>query len=334
MAMKLSEMPDSLETCEGLPHVRWDVVYNCLVERKVSRDECDGIYRSLVREWIDLLIDALESDYAVYESEHYVAMLPMYPAEAEPLMEFCENTRRDVIDVVGEPVKPMVGPHVVLLFDTMDELAVYYAYFVPEEGEFRLPEGAFLNRGYKHLVAHNTYAHAMHHTLTHEIIHNMVALRSLPPWLNEGATVILTDVLAHSRPGAIDPRMARRHSLHWNAERIQRFWSGRSFHTPGRASELSYSLAVTICRVLGSTFDSFREFLQKATREDAGEAAAQEVFGISLGDAVAEFLGDGDWAPKPETWSTQRDEPSEQTDDDGEAEEAGESEMAGEAEEK
>jgi len=36
---------------------------------------------------------------------------------------------------------------------------------------------------------------------------------------------------------------------------------------------------------------------------DAGAAAAREQLGLELSDLVASFLGEGDWQPKPETWS-------------------------------
>jgi hypothetical protein len=42
----------------------------------------------------------------------------------------------------------------------------------------------------------------------------------------------------------------------------------------------------------------FFAFVRQASATDAGEKAAQEVFGKSLGTIMNSVLGDGDWTPK------------------------------------
>jgi len=43
----------------------------------------------------------------------------------------------------------------------------------------------------------------------------------------------------------------------------------------------------------------FREFLQEANAADAGAAALEKYFGVTLESLVADYLGDGDWASRP-----------------------------------
>ncbi len=35
---------------------------------------------------------------------------------------------------------------------------------------------------------------------------------------------------------------------------------------------------------------------------DAGQSAAKEQFGVSMGEIASVFLGSGDWEPEPKTW--------------------------------
>ena len=44
-------------------------------------------------------------------------------------------------------------------------------------------------------------------------------------------------------------------------------------------------------------------FISKAHVEDAGEQACQEVFELSLGDFIEDFLGEGNWTPDKSLWN-------------------------------
>ena len=58
-----------------------------------------------------------------------------------------------------------------------------------------------------------------------------------------------------------------------------------------------------------ATQDALMKFISEASRLDAGEAACREVFGISLGGIAGEFLGHGDWTPRPTEWVPPENEP-------------------------
>jgi hypothetical protein len=80
-----------------------------------------------------------------------------------------------------------------------------------------------------------------------------------------------------------------------------RFWSGKAFSRADEGNALSYGMAHLLTTNLAHEFDRFRAFALSADWPDAGEAAAREHLGISLGDLVGAVLGDGVWAPKPQS---------------------------------
>ena len=116
----------------------------------------------------------------------------------------------------------------------------------------------------------------------------------------------MEDAVVQSKALNLDREIYGRHLNHWNSRTIQQFWSGESWQIPGDSFELSYSLAQVIWRKievdLGAPRKAVLEFISSAVENDAGEAACNEVFDVSLGELVADFLGDGDWSPKPEIW--------------------------------
>ena len=91
--------------------------------------------------------------------------------------------------------------------------------------------------------------------------------------------------------------LAERHHAFWNEDLIQSFWAGTSFQEGGDATELSYSLAEVFVHLLSEDRATFLEFLSRAHYDDAGQTAALDCFGQSLGDVAATFLGDGNWRP-------------------------------------
>jgi hypothetical protein len=139
--------------------------------------------------------------------------------------------------------------------------------------------------------------------VAHELTHACLAHLPLPSWLNEGITVIMEDEITHTHAVIVDSETMARHRRFWGPEEIQQFWSGESFHRPDEGNELSYSLAQLVVGAISHDYDVFKEFVSSADYKDGGEAAAQEVFGGSLGGLMEQFLGSGAWTPTPEKWS-------------------------------
>jgi hypothetical protein len=96
----------------------------------------------------------------------------------------------------------------------------------------------------------------------------------------------------------LDHELRDRHLAFWNAESIQKFWTGVSFGEAGDSNELSYSLAEIIVNLLLSQSKNFGEFVKHADWHDAGQTAALDVFGSDLGATAGTFLGEGSWCPR------------------------------------
>ena len=133
--------------------------------------------------------------------------------------------------------------------------------------------------------------------LVHELVHNSVVHLRLPLWLNEGLAVVLDRAAAVWRQTILDHDLRDRHLAYWNAENIQKFWSGVSFGDPGDSNELSYSLAEIVVNLLVGQSKEFGAFLKQAHWDDAGQTAALDVLGADLGQTAGTFLGDGNWRP-------------------------------------
>ena len=87
---------------------------------------------------------------------------------------------------------------------------------------------------------------------------------------------------------------------------MQGFWSGSLWNSAGDEQSHCYEMARTIFRIMRQSVDGapgrFRAFIGEADAKDAGEAAAQDHLGLSLGEVAADFLGGGDWEPQPVIW--------------------------------
>lgn len=132
--------------------------------------------------------------------------------------------------------------------------------------------------------------------------HALVSHLPLPLWLNEGLAVTLEEMVVTGHPPHPAPDSLKEHLKFWDEERIQEFWSGESFTRSDEGHGLSYALGQLLTSNFGHDYHRFRQFALAANWNDAGEAAAQQVLGISLGDVLASFLGNGNWAPQPERW--------------------------------
>jgi hypothetical protein len=197
-----------------------------------------------------------------------------------------------------------------LRFATIDQYYHYIAHFYPD-GEHATSGGVFLRgSGYLHIAYHEGYTMDLERiTLAHELAHNLVAHLPLPSWLNEALAQAFDADLAGGRFGAIDRELQAEHEAYWNADTIQEFWMGKSFHNPA-GQRVSYNLAqvllLTINREIRPKPVEFQRFVKQARWQDSGEAAAREQLGAGLGEIASVFLGEGDWTPKPKTWASRR----------------------------
>jgi len=166
-------------------------------------------------------------------------------------------------------------------------------------GEFALHGG-----GYPHFVfPHYDQFHDLERVMSHELTHALVSHLPLPLWLNEGIAVTMEEAIAGGMHARRTVELLDQHPDFWNEETMQEFWSGASFSRPDEGNGLSYGLAHLLTANLAHDFDRFRGFALAAHAADAGESAAREHLGISLGHMVGALLGEGDWEPQPERWT-------------------------------
>jgi hypothetical protein len=301
MEISLTCIPNSLSKGHRFMRPDWAVVSDW-VAANVSDDRFDETWTALARDWLGQLRKSLPNHYTVTESDEFLLLTKDDTRLSRRLLQSCEHARctilRTLVDVARDEG---YGKHVVIAFADVEDYYDYITDFYPDEGEFGLSGGMFLDVGYGHFVICLAYGDQYERTIAHELNHNLLRHLPLPLWLNEGVTQVIEDLVVDSSYFYVDQNMVRRHRAYWNEETIQAFWSGGSFFLPDEGTELSYHLAQVLFRNLMSDYPKqIVRFLNTANHEDAGDTALQQLCGVSLGARVRQFLGDGTWDPARE----------------------------------
>ena len=306
--VRLEDIEGAIEEHEGMPHPKWEPVWRHL-DANVPPEKKDDACWVLAHQWLTLLASNLQGDYEVHSSPNFLVLAAIGDDEAIAFLRFAEGTRGRILMAAGEPEERWFGPHVVLVFADGDDFARYIAPFHPPEGEFVMPSGIFIRSGYSHIALQESHAYGMQHSLARELARNILMLYPLPRWLNEGLVQVLTDSFMGGHEQPMAPELVRRQRRYWNDVNIQDFWSGKSFGVAGDPAMLSHALAIVAARALAGTRKGFAEFIRAAHDSDAGESAAEEFLGCSLGEALEGLLGDGNWTPEPDSWDTDAETP-------------------------
>jgi hypothetical protein len=298
-----------LERIEGVPTFSRNVID--VIDKEFPEDEGDvGFAEELTaatRSWLtcvnaEVFNDALRSG----ESANFILYGDVSPERGKAILSFTESTlaryREDLSELIHfGPASKMA----ILAFTHDDDYYRYASAYYPD-GHFGLSSGMFLQRGLGHFVFPNV--DEMWHlepTIAHELFHAVVAHLPIPAWLNEG---LATNAEFRYGNRFEDPRHADtqlpHHRRYWNAERLQRFWSGDAFHNADEGQELSYDLARRLVRGLSADWAQMQRFILEANYDDAGERAAHEVFGFSLAVPLEATIGHADVAPRPAMWET------------------------------
>lgn len=293
----LTPIPGAIEMRESLPRPNWNAIANWL-ESNVEPDSFHETWASIARDWLGRLAQSLPSGYAVHESSEFL-LLTADPLFAKQVLRLCEHARRTILQTLdGVACEEGLGKYVVLLFADAESYYDYVTDFYPDEGEFALSGGIFLNDGYGHIAMIPYNLNDCERTIAHELNHAVLRHLPLPLWLNEGVTQFMEDMVVGSSQFMIDLEIVRRHRSYWNDETIHQFWSGDSFHSPD-GQELSYHLSQVLFRNLISDFPKkVKAVLNNANSVDAGNAAFIDACQVTLADRVSQFLGPGDWTPR------------------------------------
>jgi hypothetical protein len=272
----------------------------------IAKGEQQDATIQIVRRWLQRLRETLGGAYFVGESEHFHLLSELDEAARKRQLQFLENARYRSTQTLGDVAwTDGVGKHVVLRFTDQDDYYAYISHYY-EAGEHATSGGVCLHEGYVHIASYETQQMDIERrTLAHELAHNLLGHLPLPSWLNEALAVAFEIDLTGGRFAAVDRELHAEHDAYWNAETIQQFWMGRSFHTM-EGQRVSYNLAEILLEIINREIrppaEVFRRFVKQSRWQDAGEAAAVEQLEASLGEIASVFLGEGDWAPKPSTW--------------------------------
>ncbi len=288
-----------LPTDSRFPIPDWSAVQASAPAADAAPAELDAFWTEQGREWVHLLKRAFGEGYQGYESANFW-LVSREPADTcRRLVVWAEQTAAKVkkllrLDHAGR----LFGKCPMVVVHDLDTYHEYFAAYLPD-GEYAGSGGVYLNRGYGHFVFSFLDMGQAEAVLAHELTHACVAHLPIPAWLNEGVAQ-LCEIHVTGRDHARYEEIKETLGEHWTPESIQAFWSGAAFLENDDIGQMhSYHLAKVLTSRLARRPDLFHDFLHEAHHDDAGAAALRARYQLSPGDLVADYLGDGDWEPRP-----------------------------------
>lgn len=305
----LPDISEFLHEKEGFCHPDWGGIGE-RIEREIPEEEWNAAWGEAARRWLEKIQGQVEFKHEIYETPNFLMLCAGSKSVVRDAGRFYEESLREILaNLEGVASDEGYGKHVVLMFESSDDYYGYVTYFsdvdeMPMSGGMCIQSEDFLH------FAFPTPEYSSYRTvLVHELTHGCLAHRPIPLWLNEALAMRMEEVLCGSPIFELDQEIYERHGEHWNETTIQQFWSGESWQQANVGFELSYNLSQVLWRKFEGDLrpppDVLMQFVAEAHWDDAGESAMKKVFELSLGDLVADFLGEGPWAPRPEMWPKQ-----------------------------
>lgn len=292
----VNEIEGAFVLAEGFSRPNWNVIRN-QIQQTIPREKLSEAWTEAATRWLLQVRADLGGEYKVRRSNEFILLSALEPAAAEALLLFAERTLERIYAALRDAAWQWAhGKHVVLLFAEEDHYYQYVSYY-NADGIHPTSGGCLIHKDYVHIAMPYLDGRSVRQSLTHELLHNSVVHLRLPLWLNEGLAMVFDWTADQWRRQFLDEDLRDRHLTFWNAENIQKFWSGVSFGEAGDSNQLSYSLAEIIVHLLLEEGNEFVAFLKQADWNDAGQTAALDVMGIDLGQIMATFLGEGTWRP-------------------------------------
>jgi len=290
---------------DGFCHPRWNELSNA-IEACLPEERWNEAFTQAALIWAERNRDVVGAPYGVLETDNFIILSPERPRIRKDLGRLMEQALKAIRHHLrGTPqLDKGHGKQVLFVFNDSDLYYQYLAHFYPE-GEHPMSGGVYLSgEGYGHMVLPSAERDVIRNTLIHELTHACLSHLSLPMWIDEAVAMWMEDKLLGNGLH-LDRELYQWHQQTWDPDTIQFFWIGAAWSLP-ELSELSYSLAQVLWRKIETDLDAPQElmveFIAKAQKSDGGEAAFQELFDHSLRDLVADFLGPGEWAPRPKKW--------------------------------
>lgn len=280
----------------------WNAI-NEVVDKDYKDSDQHQLWCDIARTWLKKLIPSLSSEHRVHESENFLLLTSESSRYVSVLSGFLERTLGKILATLpGIARYEGFGKQVVIIFDDIDLYYGYLSDFYNEDGVFGLSSGVYVNRGYGHFVFPHQELSIAESIAAHEMTHALVSHLPIPAWLNEGIAVNIENLITGSAPLNMNDELFARHQSFWGEEEIQEFWSGDAFYRADQGQELSYQLAQYSVSSLSQNYIDFVSFTNAAHFSDGGEAAAIDVYGVSLGDLITQYFGEGNWEPTPKSW--------------------------------
>jgi hypothetical protein len=303
----LPDISEHLHIKEGFCYPDW-LAIAAVIDEHLPESDWHAAWEKAAQCWMNRLRENLGGKYQVYEA---TKVLLLSEAPIHEIKEACglfEDGLRQILERLDGVASDVgYGKHIVMMFTSLHDYYKYITNFYAV-GDGPIPEGICL-RGdiYTHYAFPPMDYSSYRSVLVHELTHSCLGHLPIPLWLNEALAMRMQQVICSSDSFIIDQEIYERHVAHWNHENIQQFWQGDSWYIFNDNISYIYNLAQVLWRKIETDLNAPRsailQFIVDAHYEDGGEAAFQNTFGLSLGDLVTDFLGDGTWAPEPAKWN-------------------------------
>lgn len=288
---------------DGIPIIDWKAL-GTWAQSFQNQTEVHDARELGRRAWLLHLRDVMGAYLA--ETEFCYILSTLEPKVAETMANYVWITRKRIAALLPGLAKfPSNEKSIVIVFDNQDDYYHYVSVYHREGQEYGASSGMFINHGCAHFVSVRDDLTEIEPVIAHELSHLALSYLQLPVWLDEGIAVNTEQQLTGARALIYTPQeLHEKHLNHWNAESIQDYWSGRAFQK-SEGQLLSYELARISVSQLARNWKGFKKFVLAANRQDAGSAAAESVYSVSLGSficALLQFDNESDWAPRPSDW--------------------------------
>jgi hypothetical protein len=293
----LDRLEGAFDFDEGFSRPDWKVIRPA-VESAANPEDRRDVWDDVVEQWLTWLKGELGGGYRLIRSRHFILLADIETEAAHRLLNSAENAMSSIRSSLNGVVwHGLDGSQVLLFFSEEDDYYQYISGFYPG-GTHPKSGGIYIFAGYPHIALHFDGEVNAAQTVVHELTHHALNGLVIPLWLNEGMAVVLQKIIGGRTSFSAWQELIDRHHKFWNEAQIQHFWAGTSFHEPGDAVELSYSLAEILVSMLVKDRDAFLAFIRSAQPAGAGQTAALDCLESCLGDAVGTFLGEGNWRPQ------------------------------------
>ncbi len=284
----------------GFLYPHWEYLGK-LVEEQGSGDAFET-YTELARAWLKLQGSLLSDDFTLMESSHFLLLSREKDHVQKNLLYACEQSRETILNEFSDSIViENMGKHVIIVFYESED---YYSYTDGMSGAKNTPlsSGMFIHNGYPHIVIPTVIEEYIPlETIAHEFSHLLLSDYRLPLWLDEAVAMRMEDIVVGSDGLIMNEATYKEHVKFWTESTIQDFWSGELWQVQSSGFSLGYQLARILWKKLAvdlvATKEELVHLMKTVSLDDSGELAVRTIFGCSLGELVADFLGEGLWSP-------------------------------------